>query len=63
MNIIDEYWESKKNPKAYTWSIRRCPGCGVRRNMFHLEDCETQREAKEASSHDSDFSAGSSRLR
>lgn len=28
--------------RPYLGKIRRCPGCGVRRNMFHERDCEGQ---------------------
>lgn len=28
--------------RPYLGSIRRCPGCGVRRNMFHEQGCEAQ---------------------
>lgn len=44
MNLIDEYLEARKNPKAFSGPMRRCPSCDVYRNMWHKEDCETQRE-------------------
>lgn len=50
MNLIDEYWEARKNPRAFSGPMRRCPSCFVNRNMWHKEDCETQREAKDSPS-------------
>lgn len=36
-----EYLLSKSDPAAYTGKIRRCPGCGVRRNQWHEQGCES----------------------
>lgn len=38
--MIQEYNESRKNPLVFSGPMRRCPDCDVRRNQWHLDDCE-----------------------